>query len=158
MEQQALSATEMRVIIFVIGMIVLALIYFFGRPRKPGQGRRTLFRNTQGTRVEPTFDGDPGIEVEEDSAQAGEQLDLLGGREGGNIDERVGPAASKRGRRASKPLVGVRPCLPLERIASLVVTARDGTMVAGADRVVAAEKAGLECGGRGTFHRMLAGK
>ncbi len=158
MEQQALSATEMRVIIFVIGMIVLALIYFFGRPRKPGQGRRTLFRNTQGTRVEPTFDGDPGIEVEDDSAQAGEQFDLLGGMEGGNIDERVEPVAKKRARRASKPLVGVRPDLPIERIVTLFVTARDGTMIAGADLVVAAEKAGLEFGDRGIFHRMLAGK
>ena len=34
MEQQALGATEMRVIIFFLGLIVLALIYFFGRPKK----------------------------------------------------------------------------------------------------------------------------
>ena len=99
-----------------------------------------------------------GIEVEDDSAQAGEQFDLLGGMEGGNIDERVEPVAKKRARRASKPLVGVRPDLPIERIVTLFVTARDGTMIAGADLVVAAEKAGLEFGDRGIFHRMLAGK
>ena len=40
MDQQALSATELRVIVAVIGVIVLALIYFFGRPRRPGQGER----------------------------------------------------------------------------------------------------------------------
>ncbi len=158
MEQQALSATEMRVIIFVIGMIVLALIYFFGRPRKPGQGRRTLFRNPSGTRVEPTLDGDPGIDARDESPRVGEQFDLLGGFERDSANEPVESAAKKRARRSAKPLVGVRPDVPIERIVTLFVSVRDGEMIAGSDLVVAAEKAGLEFGDRGIFHRMLAGK
>lgn len=155
MEQQALSANEMRVIIFVVGMIVLALIYFFGRPRKPGQGHRTLFRKPPGTRVEPTLDGDAGIDVVDESIHAGEQFDLLGSIDTG---EAVEAAAKKRGRRLAKPMVGVRPDQPIERIVTLFVTSRDGAMIAGSDLVVAAEKAGLEFGDRGIFHRMLPGK
>ncbi len=158
MEQQALSATEMRVIIFVVGMIVLALIYFFGRPRKPGQGQRTLFRNPAGTRVEPTLDGGSGIDVADQSAHAGEQFDLLGQINAGDADEAVESTVKKRARRSAKPVVGVRPDLPIERIVTLLVTAREGAMIAGSDLVVAAEKAGLEFGDRGIFHRMLAGK
>lgn len=155
MEQQALSAAEMRVIIFVIGMIVLALIYFFGRPRKPGQGRRTLFRNPPGTRVEPTLDGDAEIDAGDESPRTGEQFDLLGRIDTGDSVE---PAEKKRIRRSAKPMVGVRPDVPIERIVTLLVSARDGEMIAGSDLVVAAEKAGLEFGDRGIFHRMLAGK
>ena len=158
MEQQALSATEMRVIIFFIGMIVLALIYFFGRPRKPGQGRRTLFRNSPGTRVEPTLDGDPGVDAAEESPRLGEQFDLLGEFDRDAADEDVEPSPKKRSKRPGKPLVGIRPNVPIERIVTLFVTARDGAMFAGSDLVVAAEKAGLEFGDRGIFHRMAAGK
>lgn len=155
MEQQAFSVVEMRVIIFVIGMIVLALIYFFGRPRKPGQGRRTIFRNAPGARVEPTLDGDVGIDAGDASARSGEQFDLLGRADAGGADD---VTAKKRSRRSGKPLVGIRPDVPIERIVTLFVTARDGEMIDGSDLVVAAEKAGLEFGDRGIFHRMLAGK
>lgn len=154
MEQQALSAAEMRVIIFVIGMVVLALIYFFGRPRKPGQGRRKIFRKPSGARVEPTLDGDSAIDVG-DSVHVGEQFDLLGGTDPSGAVE---AAAKKRGRRSGKPTVGVRPDVPVERIVTLFISAREGEMIAGSDLVVAAEKAGLEFGDRGIFHRMLAGK
>ena len=57
MEQQAFGTGEMRLVILVIGLIALALIYVFGRPRKPGQGKRTLFHKQGAERVEPTFDG-----------------------------------------------------------------------------------------------------
>lgn len=155
MEQQALSAAEMRVIIFVIGMVVLALIYFFGRPRKPGQGRRKLFREPPGTRVEPTLDGDSAIDVGDEPVHVGEQFDLLGATD---ASDAVDSAAKKRARRSGKPTVGARPDVPVERIVTLYISARDGEMIAGSDLVVAAEKAGLEFGDRGIFHRMLAGK
>ncbi len=150
MEQQVLGATEMRVIVLIIGLIALALIYFFGRPKKPGQGKRTLFRGAAGERVEPTLDGgtvdvDTGHGIE----HAVEQLDLLDGKPEQRIE-------LKKGR--SKPLVGIRPDVPIERIVTLFVSARPGQMIAGSDLVVAAEKAGLVFGDRGIFHRMLAGK
>ena len=150
MEQQAFGTSEMRVIILVIGLIALALIYLFGRPRKPGQGKRTLFRKESAGRVEPTI-GDAG---EVDPAAGGEpgiQLDLLG-------DGESGEATTETPKRPSKPLVGVRPDRPVERIVTLFVSARTGHLIAGSDLVVAAEKAGLVFGDRGIFHRMVAGK
>ncbi len=151
MEQQAFGTGEMRMIILVIGLIALALIYFFGRPRKPGQGRRTLFRKPASERVEPTFDGEVDLDLPGPDPAAGEQLDLLG------IDEASANAAP-RGRKDSRPLVGARPDRPIERIVTLHVSARPERGIAGSDLVVAAEKAGLVFGDRGIFHRMLAGK
>jgi len=39
--------------ILIAGVLLIAAIYFFGRPRKPGQGRRIEGR--EGVRVEPTI-------------------------------------------------------------------------------------------------------
>jgi cell division protein ZipA len=158
MEQQALSATEMRVIIFFVGMIVLGLIYLFGRPRKPGQGERTLFRKPAGPRVEPTFADDVEIDADAEELRRGEQFDLLGRIDS---DSPAGDSETNRKskpRRSGKPLVGARPDLPIERIVTLYVCTPDGEMIAGSDLVVAAEKAGLEFGDRGIFHRMIVGK
>lgn len=157
MEQQAMSATEMRVIIFLVGMVVLALIYFFGRPRKPGQGKRTLFRNPTGQRVEPTFSADLDMDPEDSEARTGEQFDLLGGddNEATTADSK---SAKTKARRSNRKPVGLRPDAPIERIITLFICAREGEVIAGSDLVVAAEKAGLEFGDRGIFHRMDAGK
>jgi cell division protein ZipA len=55
--------------------------------------------------------------------------------------------------------LGRRPAhWPVERIVSLFVVARDGGPFVGADLIVAAEKAGLEYGDMGIYHRMLDGK
>lgn len=50
------------------------------------------------------------------------------------------------------------PQLPVERIVTLFVVAREGGMFHGPDLVVAAEKAGLDFGDMGIFHRLLDGK
>ena len=81
MEQPALSATELRVIVAVIGVIVLALIYFFGRPRKPGQGERRAAKRAEDERIEPTLgaaDGEPEQGELDVSLRA--ELDRLGQR------------------------------------------------------------------------------
>ncbi len=66
------------------------------------------------------------------------------------------PAAPKVPKRSD---VGRRPAqLPVERIVSLFVVAREGSHFNGADLVVAAEKAGLEFGDMGIYHRLLDGK
>ena len=156
MEQQALGATEMRVIIFILGLIVLGLIYFFGRPRKPGQGRRTLFRKPPGERVEPTIGGN--TLTDDESLEPGEQFDLLESAGAEPVARKARDAAGTKSRRSSKPPVGARPDGPIERIVTLFVCARDGTTISGSDLVVAAEKAGLEFGDRGIFHRMVVGK
>ncbi|TAL85923.1 MAG: cell division protein ZipA [Rhodanobacter sp.] len=60
------------------------------------------------------------------------------------------PARSDLGRRP--------PQLPVDRIVTLFVVAREGEYFHGPDLVVAAEKAGLEFGDMGIYHRLLDGK
>lgn len=50
------------------------------------------------------------------------------------------------------------PQLAVERIVTLFVVAREGTSFNGADLIVAAEKAGLEFGDMGIYHRLVEGK
>jgi cell division protein ZipA len=55
--------------------------------------------------------------------------------------------------------VGRRPeRVPVERIVTLFVVAREGNIFNGADLIVAAEKAGLEFGDMGIYHRLVDGK
>lgn len=55
--------------------------------------------------------------------------------------------------------LGKRPAqMPVERIVSLFVMAREGQAFNGADLIVAAEKAGLEYGDMGIYHRLVDGK
>lgn len=143
--------------LIVIGAVVLVLIYLFGRPTRPEQGERRPVRRSSsgdGARVEPTF-GDP----ESGDGQAPEQgeldvslraeLDRLGGAVPDAFDEPAPPARST---------VGARPERQIERIVTLYVAARAGESLAGADVVVAAEKAGLQFGDMGIFHRLVLGK
>lgn len=141
----------------IAGAIVLALIYFFGRPRKPGQGRRTPFLGgsalrdpmpRDGERVEPTFGDTPAqgeLEVDRNAE--------------GNADPMF--AAARPPRVPSEPLrpaPGVRPEQAIDRIVTLFVSARSGQTFSGAHLIVAAEKAGLTFGDMGIFHRLLPGK
>ena len=50
------------------------------------------------------------------------------------------------------------PQLPVERIITLFVVAREGELFDGTHLVVAAEKAGLEFGDMGIYHRLVDGK
>lgn len=148
MDQPALSPTELRVIVAVIGVVALALIYFFGRPRRPGQGeRRTAKRGDGDERIEPTFgavDGGALPEQGELDVSLRAELDRLG--QGGTAK----PAA--------RSTVGIRPDRKIERIVTLFVASRPGETIAGSDVVVAAEKAGLQFGDMGIFHRLASGK
>lgn len=55
--------------------------------------------------------------------------------------------------------LGRRPAqMPVERIVTLFVVAREGTSFNGPDLIVAAEKAGLEFGDMGIYHRLVDGK
>jgi cell division protein ZipA len=75
------------------------------------------------------------------------------------VDEK--PVESKRAESRVPPRsdLGRRPAqLPVERIVTLFVMAREGQRFNGADLVVAAEKAGLEFGDMGIYHRLVDGK
>lgn len=72
---------------------------------------------------------------------------------GASAAQAVGPVAPPHSD------IGRRPAqVPVERIVSLFVVAREGKLFSGADLVVAAEKAGLEFGDMGIFHRLVDGK
>jgi cell division protein ZipA len=69
------------------------------------------------------------------------------------------PAAAPAPRVPPRSDLGKRPAqVPVERIVSLFVIAREGHAFNGADLIVAAEKAGLEYGDMGIYHRLVDGK
>ena len=152
MESTGLSATELRVIIAIIGAIVFGLIYLFGRPRKPGQGRRmpSLRESSNGERIEPTL-GDTDA-----ADQAGLGQHDLGMHE--ELERLGSEIVAAREDTPKKPMAGARPDQPIERIVTLFVAARAGDLIHGPDLVVAAEKAGLAFGDMGIFHRLVSGK
>jgi cell division protein ZipA len=138
------DAWILRTAIIVAGALLLAAIYFFGRPRKPGQGRRLESAGrggfADGGRVEPTLGeliaGEPGADAPE-GAQA--EIDL------GMQPAPAGPAA---GRRVSDEF---------DKIVTLYIAARAGAKLRGPDIVVAAEKTGLTYGHMNIFHRLVEG-
>jgi cell division protein ZipA len=127
-----MDSTVLRVGILVAGLLLIGLIYFFGRPRKPGQGRRVEAqqRDGDGMRIEPTLGG--ATEPLADSAAVQSELDL-----------------------AQDSDLGRRPDQSFEKIITLYVAARAGEVLRGPDIVVAAEKAGLSYGHMQIFHRLI---
>jgi cell division protein ZipA len=162
--------------LLIIGLVVLALIWLFGQPRKPGQGRRQA--NPAGDREravrrEPTLG--------EVSGEAAPDVDAVMVPEAPDpepvqaslLDEPVDappfdanpPAPPHGDAHAPAPApvadsgIGRRPGdLPMERIVTVNVVATGNERILGADLVVAADKAGLEYGHKGIFHRLVEGK
>ncbi len=228
--------------LFIVGIIVLALIWLFGQPKKE-QGKRRIVPTPQaGERREPTLgsnaddsafdDNEPSFSARDASYDdvfsapikpAQGELDVgmraelerlgatLSGERPGNSATK--PASKLMGHAASivdalrapsipddamhavpqpeaaakspiayapvtaAPLtaapvaaapapkipprsdLGRRPAqLAVERIVTLFVVAREGEHFHGPNLVVAAEKAGLEFGDMGIYHRLLEGK
>lgn len=151
------DVTLMRIGILIAGLILIGAIVFFGRPRKPGQGKRVARDDASragerkpatGPRQEPTLgeqietelsaNGAPG----EATTQA--ELELFDKTLEGN----AGAANSELGRRVSDEF---------DKIVTLYLAARAGQKLHGPDIVVAAEKAGLVYGHMGVFHRLVEG-
>ncbi len=156
----AVSPTTLRIIIAAIGVVILAAIYFFGRPRRPGQGRRTtVFRKATDERVEPvmgeTRNADEVVAEDEASPPQQGELDVALKRE---LD-RLGATVAADRRASAAPSAGERPHeFPVDRIVSLFVVAPAGGDFHGSDIVVAAEKAGLRFGAMHIFHRLVEGR
>lgn len=205
--------------LLIVGLIVLALIWLFGQPKKEQGKRRPGPVEHSGERREPTL-GEPSLaddpafsafergpdrshphpsQPQQGELEVGlrEELERLGATLSG---ERAGsqpapsrlaghaasivdalrapsadapaahapaPAASAPPAPAAAPAakvpprseLGRRPAqLPVERIVTLFVVAREGSFFHGPDLVVAAEKAGLEFGDMGIYHRLVDGK
>jgi cell division protein ZipA len=147
------EVTMLRVGILIAGLILIGAIVFFGRPRKPGQGKR-VGREAgsghglgDGSRLEPTLGeqlegelGNSGQVAGETTTQA--ELELFDRTlEGG-----ASTATSDLGRRVSDEF---------DKIVTLYLAARAGEKLRGTDIVVAAEKAGLVYGHMGVFHRLV---
>ena len=158
MNAEAISPTTLRLIIAAIGAVVLIVIYFFGRPRQPEQGRRTLPRKATDQRVDPVI-GHAG-DTETAPPQQGE-LDVALQRELDRLGATV--AADRHGNSSQSAsmhsVAGQRPHeFPVDRIVSLFVVARADEAFRGSDIVVAAEKAGLRFGAMSIFHRLVDGR
>lgn len=141
------DAWMLRTAIIVAGVLLLAAIYFFGRPRKPGQGRRVEGAGRGGFadagRVEPTLG-----EMIADELAAGEA-----GADGARQSEMDldAPAAG------AHPAAGRRVSDEFDKIVTLYIAARAGAKLRGPDIVVAAEKTGLTYGYMNIFHRLVEG-
>lgn len=142
--------TLLRVGILVAGLILIAAIFWFGRPRKPGQGKR-LARNAapkdvESGRLEPTLGEQIEAALADGGSRGGDaatqaELDLFERTlEGGGVP------TTELGKRSSEEF---------DKIVTVYLAARSGSMLIGSDIVVAAEKAGLVYGYMGVFHRLV---
>jgi cell division protein ZipA len=132
--------------ILIAGVLLIVAIYFFGRPRKPGQGRRVDAGRGETGRVEPTIGAQIQSELESDGDYSGEsvvqsEIDLLERPAGG-------AASNDLGRRSTEDF---------DKIVTLYIAARAGEKLRGPDIIVAAEKAGLVYGHMNVFHRLVEG-
>lgn len=118
------------------GLVVLLVVYLTGR-----RGRRSTRKPPSSARIEPRLGGAGGADTA-NPVQA--ELDRLG-------------RAVSTTAHVARPEVGARAPQWYDKIVTLYVVAGDGRSLAGTDVVVAAEKAGLEFGDRGIFHRVASG-
>jgi cell division protein ZipA len=137
--------TLLRIGIAIAGLILIGAIIFFGRPRKPGQGKRVLRGEAPdaGVRMEPILDGRSGSEDAhgyDNEAATQVELDL------GSTAAESAAAGSDLGKRNDESF---------DKIVTLYLAARAGTKLHGPDIVVAAEKTGLSYGHMGVFHRLV---
>jgi cell division protein ZipA len=138
------DAWMLRIGIIIAGLLLFAAIYFFGRPRRPGQGRRREGgRNEAGDdprRIEPTL-GEL-LAQELDGSEVGVQAEIE------LPDTTAASPGSDAGRRVSEEF---------DKIVTLYIAAKAGEKLRGPDIVVAAEKTGLAYGHMNVFHRLVEG-
>ncbi|WP_045727663.1 MULTISPECIES: cell division protein ZipA [unclassified Xanthomonas] len=128
----------LRIGILAVGLLLIAAIFVFGRPKKPSQGRRVEANDPASPRREPSL-GDTALSDADLDGQARQsELGL--------------PAVESLGTE-----LGKRPSQDFDKIVSLYVAARAGQMLRGEDIVVAAEKTGLVFGHMDVFHRLVEG-
>lgn len=140
------DAWMLRTGIIVAGLLLLAAIYFFGRPRRPGQGRRREGgRSDAGgdpRRIEPTLGELLAQELGEGGGEPAVQAEME------LPDTATASPGSTAGRRVSEEF---------DKIVTLYIAAKAGEKLRGPDIVVAAEKTGLTYGHMNVFHRLVEG-
>ncbi|KIQ23624.1 cell division protein ZipA [Xanthomonas campestris] len=133
-----------RIGILIAGLLLVAAIFLFGRPKKSPQGRRVDKDDTRPReRREPVISS--GVDADgmpfERSDTGAEQSEL-------ELDDQDGAGGND---------VGKRPNQDFDKIVSLFVAAKAGQVLRGEDVVVAAEKTGLVFGHMNVFHRLVEG-
>ncbi|KLD78203.1 cell division protein ZipA [Xanthomonas hyacinthi] len=136
----------LRIGILAAGLLLIAAIFLFGRPKKPTQGRRVEPADPAAPRREPSL-GDAAVAADGDAIAAPDQDGVLGGQ------PELGLSAAE----AANAELGKRPSQDFDKIVSLYVAARAGQVLRGEDIVVAAEKTGLVFGHMSVFHRLVEG-
>ena len=135
----------LRIGIVVAGLLLMAAIYFFGRPRKPNQGRKlrdeSMERPAPRSEFRMPVDAGAALPGHDDVVFAQDDMPL----------ESAAPLPSG-------PEVGKRDREEFDKIVTLYVAARSGQVLRGPDIVVAAEKAGLSYGYMNVFHRLADGR
>ena len=134
----------LRIGIVAAGVLLLAAIYFFGRPRKPSQGRK--LRDEPGEHALPRTSPRTASQMPTDSLSG--QDDVVFAQD--DVSQETAPP--------SGPEVGKRDREDFDKIVTLYVAARSGQVLRGPDIVVAAEKAGLSYGYMSIFHRLVDGR
>ncbi|EKQ63046.1 cell division protein ZipA [Xanthomonas citri pv. malvacearum str. GSPB2388] len=132
-----------RIGILIAGLLLVAAIFLFGRPKKSPQGRRVdKDEGQRRERREPVISSEFGAEGDAaERAEGVEQSELnLEGQDASGGNE-----------------VGKRPNQDFDKIVSLFVAAKAGQVLRGEDVVVAAEKTGLVFGHMNVFHRLVEG-
>jgi cell division protein ZipA len=134
-----MSATELRIALVLLGLIVLLLVYFLGRPKRAEQGWRSIIPRAR-ERRDPTMPefADAPIVADDDMTATNTAV----------VEPQLPQA----------PRLGVRDAQAMDLIISLHVMAKAGTEIRGPEFVVAAEKASLVFGDRDLYHRMVDGK
>lgn len=141
--------TLLRIGILVAGVVLIGAIVFFGRPRKPGQGKRVQRKDhaNGGERLEPTL----GEQLEGDLGDG----DPVGGEATSQAELELFERTVEDGASADSGELGRRASDEYDQIITVYVAARAGAQLHGPDIVVAAEKAGLVYGYMGVFHRLI---
>ncbi|PPT44087.1 cell division protein ZipA [Xanthomonas arboricola] len=132
-----------RIGILIAGLLLVAAIFLFGRPKKSPQGRRVDKDDGQPReRREPVISSEPGVD--------GDPFERNEGAEQSELNLADADAAGGND-------VGKRPNQDFDKIVSLFVAAKAGQVLRGEDVVVAAEKTGLVFGHMNVFHRLVEG-
>ncbi|HEX7989369.1 MAG TPA: cell division protein ZipA [Stenotrophomonas sp.] len=136
----------LRIGILVAGVLLVAAIFFFSRPKRLAQGKRKEPASGEQPRREPVLGAADGA-VGAERAEGGTEGDGVSQPELGLPDVDEGNLSE----------LGKRPTQDFDKIVSLYVAARSGQVLRGEDIVVAAEKTGLVFGYMNVFHRLVEG-
>jgi len=135
----------LRIGILVAGVLLIAAIFLFGRPKRLAQGKRKEPADAERQRREPVLGGD--LEGDGDSVAPAVEGEQVSQPELGLPDVEAANASD----------LGKRPSQDFDKIVSLYVAARAGQVLRGEDIVLASEKTGRGFGYMNVFHRLVEG-